>query len=103
MTSALSFSFLFEINSRCAVPTNSVPTDGGTTIGAPAFTSNAPRLVITIGAFTASARRQHPGRNRHSARSDRPRESTGETAHVFPSRARPPTQSSWKGREPAHG
>src|SRR2546430_2391154 len=56
MTSALSFLFLLGISSRCAVPTNSVPTDGGTTIGAPAFTPKAPRLVITTGAFIASIR-----------------------------------------------
>ncbi len=33
-----------------------MPTDGGTTIGAAARTPNAPRLLITIGAFTASTR-----------------------------------------------
>src|SRR5204863_9032095 len=56
ITSALSFLFLLGINSRWAVPTNSVPTEGGTTIGAPALTPNAPRLVITTGAFMASTR-----------------------------------------------
>ena len=34
----------------------SVPTEGGTTIGAPARTPNAPRLLMTTGAFIASTR-----------------------------------------------
>src|SRR5437667_248145 len=51
MTSTVSAFFPLGESSRWAEPTKSVPTDGGTTIGAAARTPNAPRLLITTGAF----------------------------------------------------